>query len=141
MAYVSSGEHQILAVTESGELYYAGWRTVQGFGQGGGNNPTLASIMDGAVKADIFFGNMVILTKNGDAYVYGLNTDNGIGDASVTNGMPKKILSGVADVAAGYGFTAYLMKDGTIRIQGDNSYGQAGNGQSGGTVNMAEADI
>ncbi len=139
--HVSSGEHQIVAVNESGKLYYAGWRSVNGFGQGGGNNPTMAHMMDGTVKADIFFGNMVILTENGDAYVYGLNTTSGIGGAAITDGTPKKILSGVADVAAGYGFTAYLMKDGTIRVQGDNSYGQAGNGQNGGTVSMAEADI
>ena len=141
IVYATSGEHQIVAVNGSGKLYYAGWRSLRGFGQGGGNNPTFAHVMDGVVKADIYFGNMVILTKNGDAYVYGLNTDRGIGDTPVTDGTPKKILSGVADVAAGYGFTAYLMKDGTIRVQGDNSYGQAGNGQSGGTVNMAEADI
>ena len=94
-------------------------------------------VMDGVMKADIYCANMVILTRTGDAYVYGLNTEGGIGDAAVTNGTPKKILSGVADVAAGYGFTAYLMDDGTIRIQGDNSFGQAGNGQSGGAVNMA----
>ena len=135
--YASSGEHQITAVTEKGTLYYAGWRTVKGFEQGAGNDPTLARVMDGVMKADIYCANMVILTRTGDAYVYGLNTEGGIGDAAVTNGTPKKILSGVADVAAGYGFTAYLMDDGTIRIQGDNSFGQAGNGQSGGAVNMA----
>jgi alpha-tubulin suppressor-like RCC1 family protein len=51
------------------------------------------------------------------------------------------VLEGVLDVAAGYGFTAYLMEDGTVRIQGNNSYGQAGNGTTGGTVRMAEAGI
>jgi alpha-tubulin suppressor-like RCC1 family protein len=141
IVYATSGEHQVVTVTDSGKLYYAGWRSVHGFNQGGGNNPTFAHMMDGVAKADIYFGNMVILTKTGDAYVYGLNTDNGIGDSAVTGGTPKKILSGVADVAAGYGFTAYLMKDGTLRIQGDNSFGQAGNGKIGGTVNMAIADL
>lgn len=141
IVYVTSGEHQVVTVTDGGKLYYAGWRTVHGFNQGGGNNPTFAHMMDGVAKADIYFGNMVILTQTGDAYVYGLNTDHGIGDSAVTGGTPKKILSGVADVAAGYGFTAYLMKDGTLRIQGDNSFGQAGNGKIGGTVNMAIADL
>ena len=141
IVYATSGEHQVVTVTDSGKLYYAGWRTVHGFNQGGGNNPTFVHMMDGVAKADIYFGNMVILTKTGDAYVYGLNTDHGIGDSAVTGGTPKKILSGVVDVAAGYGFTAYLMKDGTLRIQGDNSFGQAGNGKIGGTVNMAIADL
>ena len=141
IVYLASGEHQVLAVNESGKLYYAGWRTVKGFAQGGGNNPTMAHVMDGVVKADIYFANMVILSKTGDAYVYGLNTESGIGLEAVTGGTPKKILSGVSDVAAGYGFTAYLMKDGTVRVQGDNSYGQAGNGQTGGIVEMSETDI
>ena len=139
--YATSGEHQIVAVTGDGKLYYAGWRTVNGFGQGNGNNPTFAHMMNGVKKADIYFGNVVILADNGDAYVYGLNTENGIGDSAVTNGAPKKVLSGVVDVAAGYGFTAYLTEDGTVLIQGNNSYGQAGNGTTSGTVNMSEAGI
>lgn len=139
--FVDSGEHQILAVDHTGKLYYAGWRTVNGFGQGGGNNPTFAPVMEGVKKADIYFGNMVILAESGNAYVYGLNTENGIGDSAVTDGTPKLVMEGVLDVAAGYGFTAYLMEDGTVRIQGNNSYGQAGNGTTGGTVHMAEAGI
>ncbi len=140
--FIDSGEHQILAVDENGKLYYAGWRTVQGFNQGGGNNPAVATVMNsGVVKADIYHGNMVILTESGDAYVYGLNTENGIGSEAVTNGTPKKFQSGVTDVAAGYGFTAYLMEDGRILIQGNNTYGQAGNGTLGGTVNLIEVEI
>lgn len=138
--FVDSGEHQILAVNSRGQLYYAGWRTVDGFAQGAGNNPTLAHLMDNVKKADIYFGNVVILTNDGDAYVYGLDTDGGIGGA-VTNGSPKKLISGVADVAAGYGFTAYLMEDGRILIQGSNSHGQAGNGKSGGTVSLIRVNF
>ncbi len=141
IAYMDSGEHQVLAVDKSGTLYYSGWRTLQGFQQGGGNTPTFVSMMNGVKKADIYFGNLVLLTKTGDAYVYGLNTENGIGSEAVTGGTPKKIQSGVADVAAGYGFTAYLMKDGRILIQGNNSFGQAGNGTTSGLVNMAEVDF
>ncbi len=140
ITFVDSGEHQVLAVDTSGRLTYAGWRTVHGFNQGGGNNPTFVPLMNGVKKADIYFGNAVILTNTGDAYVYGLNTDSGIGSSAVTDGKPKKFLSDVADVAAGYGFTAYLMKDGRILIQGDNSFGQAGNGQTGGTVSLGEVD-
>ncbi len=139
--YATSGEHQIVAVDGDGKLYYAGWRTVNGFNQGGGNNPTFVHMMNGVKKADIYFGNMVILTETGDAYVYGLNTESGLGAAAVTNGTPKKVLSGIVDVAAGYGFTAYLTEDGTVLIQGNNSYGQAGNGTTSGTVNMSEAGI
>ncbi len=142
--FLDSGEHGILAINASGKLYYAGWRTVQGFNQGGGNNPTLAEISLGGagkvVEADIYFGNVAILTENGDAYVYGLNTEGGIGSA-VTNGTAQKFVSGVTDIAAGYGFTAYLTEDGRILIQGSNANGQAGNGTIGGTVNLSEADF
>ena len=141
MEYATSGEHQIVAVDGNGKLYYAGWRTVNGFNQGNGNNPSFAHMMNGVKKADIYFGNMVILTDTGDAYVYGLNTENGLGDSAVTGGTPKKVLSGIVDVAAGYGFTAYLTEDGTVLIQGNNSYGQAGNGTTSGIVNMSEAGI
>ncbi len=137
IAFIDSGEHQVLAVDKSGRLTYAGWRTVQGFGQGGGNNPVFAPLMSGVRKADIYFGNAVILTTGGDAYIYGLNTEGGLGEA-ITGGTPKKTVSGVNDVAAGYGFTAYLMADGRLLIRGDNTYGQAGNGAVGGQVNLAE---
>ena len=140
--FVDSGEHQILAVDHAGKLYYAGWRSLNGFGQGGGNNPTLASLMSGGVKkADSYFGNVVALSEDGKAYVYGLNTENGIGNNAYTDGAPRQIMEGVQDVAAGYGFTAYLMEDGTLLIQGNNSYGQAGNGTTGGTVHMSEIDL
>ena len=140
--FVDSGEHQILAVDHNGKLYYAGWRTVNGWGQGGGNNPTMATLMGSNVKkADTYFGNVVILSEDGKAYVYGLNTENGIGDNAYTDGTPRQILEGVQDVAAGYGFTAFLMEDGTLIIQGNNSYGQAGNGTTGGTVHMSEIDL
>ncbi len=140
IVFMDGGEHQHLAVDEDGQLYYMGWRTVLGFQQGGGNDPAVARFMNGVVKADIYYADMVILTENGDAYVYGLNTDNSIGSA-VTGGTPQKFLSGVADVAAGYGFTAYLMEDGRILVQGSNEFGQAGNGTTGGRVSLAEANI
>ena len=139
--FLDSGEHQVLAVDHTGQLYYSGWRTLHGFNQGGGNNPTFVPVMKNVKKADIYFGNMVVLSEDGKAYVYGLNTENGIGDSAITDGTPRQVLEGVLDVAAGYGFTAYLMEDGTVRIQGNNSYGQAGNGTTGGTVRMAEAGI
>ena len=80
----------------------------------------------------------IVKNRNG---IMELNTENGIGNNAYTDGAPRQIMEGVQDVAAGYGFTAYLMEDGTVRIQGNNSYGQAGNGTTGGTVHMAEAGI
>ena len=139
--FLDSGEHQVLAVDHTGQLYYSGWRTLHGFNQGGGNNPTFVPVMKNVKKADIYFGNMVILTEDGKAYVYGLNTENGIGNSAITDGTPRQVLEGVQDVAAGYGFTAYLMEDGSLLIQGNNSYGQAGNSTTGGTVHMTEAGI
>ncbi len=138
--FVASGEHQIVAVTKTGDLYYAGWRDFNSFGQGGGNNPAMRKVMGDIAKADIYFSNLVILDKSGNAYVYGLNEGNGIGSV-VTGGTPKKIYEDVVDVAAGFGFTAYLCKDGTIRILGNNTYGQAGTGTIGGTVNFSQVDL
>ena len=136
--FVDSGEHQILAVDNYGNLYYAGWRDFNSFQQGGGNNPTVRRVMGNVVKADVYFANMVVLDENGIAYVYGLNQHNGLGSMVVTGGTPKKITDGVVDVAAGYGFTAYLLADGTILVQGDNTYGQAGIGKTSTLVNLTE---
>lgn len=143
VTYVSCGEHQMVAVTEAGELYYAGWRKLDSFvNDGSKNNPVLQKFnIKDVVKADLYHSNLVILTKNGDAYVYGSNMDGGIGSSAVTGGTPKKIYSDVVDIAAGYGFTAYLCKDGYIRILGSNISGQAGNGTVGGYVDFTEADI
>ena len=139
ITFVDSGEHQILAVDGDGKLYYAGWRGLNGFGQGAGNTPVMAYMMIGVKKADSYFDNVVILSTNGSAYVYGLNSGNALG-SSCTNGTPRKVLDGVLDVAVGYGFAAYLMEDGTLRVQGSNDYGQAGNGTTGGSVSMSEIE-
>ena len=140
VTFVDSGEHQILAVDQDGKLYYAGWRTVNGFGQGGGNTPAVAYLMGGVKKADSYFDNVVILSTEGKAYVYGLNSGNALGGV-YADGTPKQVLDGVLDVAVGYGFAAYLMADGTLRVQGSNAYGQAGNGTTGGSVSMSEIDL
>lgn len=140
VAFITSGEHEALAVTRDGTLYYAGWRDFSSFGQGPGNTPAFCRVMDQVESASIYFGDMVIQTKNGDAYVYGINTGNAI-DGAVTGGTPKKLCSGVRAVAAGYGFTAYLTQDGRVLVQGDNTYGQAGQGQTGTTIHMAEVDL
>lgn len=140
VVFMDSGEHEMLAVDTSGKLFYAGWRTLNGFGQGGGNDPAFVQVMTGVKEADIYFSDMIILTTNGDVYAYGTNNGNCTG-VNVTSGAPKKLRSGVLDVAAGYAFTAYLLQDGTILVQGDNSYGQAGNGTAGGSVNMGEVDF
>ena len=142
VAYVASGEHQFVAVTNGGDLYYAGWRNMGNFINGAGNNsPAVQKLMGGVAKADVYFDNMVILTTEGDAYVYGLNTGGGIGGSAVTGGTPQRIYQGVLDVTAGFGFTAYLCEDGSVRVLGDNTYGQAGNGTTGGSVFFAEADV
>lgn len=138
VAYISAGEHQFVAVTNSGDLYYAGWRILSSFVAGTGEG--LKKFIGGVAKADVYFDSMVILTTEGDAYVYGLNTGGAIGGA-VTGGTPRKIREGITDVTAGFGFTAYLCDDGSILILGDNTYGQAGNGVVGGTVNFAEVDF
>ena len=140
IVFVDSGEHQILAVDRAGNLYYVGWRTINGFGQGDGNNPAMAYMLGNVKTADIYFGDMVALTVDGKAYVYGLNNENALGNA-YTDGVPRQILDGVLDVAAGYGFTAYLMEDGSLRVQGNNTYGQTGNGIVGGTVHMSEIEL
>ena len=138
--YVSSGEHQVLVVTEDGSLYYAGRRDYNSYQLGNGNNPTMVQVAEGVVKAASYFDNMVILTEDGEALVYGLNTENAIGKA-VVGRAPEKLLDGIVDIASGYGFSAFLTEEGTVIIQGDNSFGQAGIGETSDSVTFSEISI
>lgn len=138
--FVSSGEHQVLVVTEDGTLYYAGRRSFSSYQLGNGNDPTMVPITAGVVKAASYFDNMVILTEDGEVLVYGLNTDDAIGRA-VVGRAPEKLLEGITDVASGYGFSAFLTEDGAIILQGDNSFGQAGIGELSDGVTLSEIEI
>ena len=133
---MSTGEHQVVLVTTKGDLYYAGWRNLNGFGQGQGAGGAV-KLASGVKKAVLHHSNMIILKTDGSVWGYGTNMGNAMAGVSATSGTPAKILAGgVVDVAAGYEFSAYLYEDGTITVQGSNASGQAGNGKTGGSVNM-----
>ena len=138
--YVSSGEHQVLAVTEDGSLWYAGRRSFSSYQLGNGNDPTMVQVTTGVVKAASYFDNMVILTEDGEVLVYGLNTEDAI-CKSVVGRPPEKLLEDIVDVASGFGFSAFLTKDGTVIVQGDNSFAQAGIGESSDQVTLSEIEI
>ncbi|MBR5880251.1 MAG: hypothetical protein IKZ16_01070, partial [Clostridia bacterium] len=136
--YMSTGEHQVVLITSSGDLYYAGWRSLDGFNQGSGSAGAV-KLTTGVKKAVLHHSNLIILKNDGSVWGYGKNSGNAMAGTSATSGTPVKYISGgVADIASGYEFSAYLFTDGTIKVQGSNTYGQAGNGQVGGSVSMAQ---
>ena len=139
VTFITSGEHEMLFVTESGALYYSGWRDTSSFGQGEGSHGPQVIMEYGVEKAMIHFGDIAILGEDGAAYVFGINTGGAIGTATTTS--VKIIDSGVADVAAGYNFSAYVMKDGSLKIIGDNSVGQHGNGNTNGVSGFTTVKI
>ena len=130
VCYITSGEHNLLMVTESGELYYAGWRSVQGFSQGAGSHGAQRIAVSGVVKASIMFGDIAILTESGAVYGYGINTGNCLGGTAVGGTPSLLVKSGAKDVGAGYAYIAYTDDDGKIRVNGSNTEGQAGNGKT-----------
>ncbi len=139
VAYMSTGEHQIVLVTTNGDLYYAGWRAINGWGQGQGAGGAV-KVTSGVKKAVLHIANMVILKTDGSVWGYGNNQGGALGSVSATSGNPGKMISGgVKDIAAGYQFSMFLFEDGSIKVQGNNASGQAGNGKTGGSVNMAQA--
>ena len=133
VARVESGEHELVMVTESGKLYYAGWRDLAGFTQGPGSFGAALLMNSGVESASILFSNVLIKMKNGSVYVYGLDQGGAIGGA-VTGGTPAeldlKTSLKASQVAAGYGFSAFLLSNGTVKILGDNSFGQHGSGNT-----------
>lgn len=128
VSYITSGEHELLMVTEDGKLYYSGWRSVSGFQQGGGSGGAQQIRISNVKKAAIHYGDIAILTDSGALYGYGLNTGNCIGESAVEGTPVMLVKSGVKDVAAGHAFLAYLDDDGFIKINGSNAEGEAGNG-------------
>lgn len=138
VAYMSTGEHQIVLVTKNGDLYYAGWRSLNGFGQGQGAGCAV-KLTSGVKKAVLHHSNMVILKTDGSVWGYGANMGGALGGVNATSGTPGKMISGgVKDIATGYQFSLFLYEDGSIKAQGDNTCGQAGNGKIGGSVSMAQ---
>ena len=139
VTYMSTGEHQIVLVNTKGELYYAGWRSLNGWGQGQGTGGAV-KLTGGVKKAVLHNSNMLILKTDGSVWGYGSNMGGALGSVNATSGTPGKMIAGgVKDIASGYQFSLFLFEDGTIQAQGDNTYGQAGNGKAGGSVNMAQA--
>ena len=128
VSYITSGEHELLMVTEDGGLYYAGWRSVSGFSQGAGSGGAQRINISGVSKAAIHYGDIAIMTESGALYGYGINNGDCLG-VTALEGTPALIVKdGVKDVAAGFAFIAYLHSDGTIRVNGSNAEGQAGDG-------------
>ena len=126
--YITSGEHELLMVTEDGGLYYAGWRSLYGFSQGAGSGGAQRLDITGVSKAAIHHGDIAIMTESGALYAYGINNGNCTG-VSAVEGTPALILNdGVKDVAAGFAFIAYLDSNGRVRVNGSNAEGQAGDG-------------
>ncbi len=139
VAYMSSGEHQVVLVTAKGDLYYAGWRSLNGFAQGQGAGGAV-KLTNGVQKAVLHHGNMLILKTDGSVWGYGLGAGGALGNVNATSGTPAKMISGgVKDIASGYQFSMFLYEDGSIKVQGDNAHGQAGNGKAGGSVSMVQA--
>ena len=125
---ISSGEHELLMVTEDGKLYYSGWRTIQGFGQGEGSHGAKQIAVSGVTKAAIHHGDIAILTESGALYGYGINNGNCLGGAAVEGSASLLVKDGVKDIAAGFAFIAYIDTDGSVHVNGSNAEGQAGVG-------------
>ena len=139
VAYMSSGEHQVVLVTTNGDLYYAGWRSLGGFTQGNGAGGAV-KVTGNVQKAVLHHANMLILKKDGSVWGYGSNAGGALGSVNATSGNPGRIIaSGVKDIASGYQFSLFLYEDGRILAQGENAHGQAGNGKIGGSVSMVQA--
>ena len=139
VTYLSTGEHQVVLVTKNGDLYYAGWRALNGWVQGTGSGGAV-KLTNSVKKAVLHHGNMLILKTDGSVWGYGSNAGGALGSVNATSGTPGKMIAGgVKDIASGYQFSMFLYEDGTIKVQGDNASGQAGNGKAGGSVSMAQA--
>ena len=127
--FCSTGQHNVLAIDETGDLYYIGWRSTVSFsaGEAAGEPVRIARSMQAAYIMD---EHIIMLGENGAVYGYGLNNYNQIVPDGQMKNTPTLIMEGCIGCGAGTHYSAAMKADGTVLIWGNNAHGVIGNGSA-----------
>ena len=126
-AFVSTGQHNCLAINNDGELFYIGWRSKTSFAAGEAAGQPV-KIADGMKEAYIQDEHIIMLASDGKIYGYGLNNYNQISGDGQTKSLPEYITDGCIGGGAGTHYSAYIKADGSLYLFGNNVSGTIGNG-------------
>ncbi|MBQ7358460.1 MAG: CotH kinase family protein [Clostridia bacterium] len=139
---VFGSTHQVLILKNDGSLYYLGQRELSSFNSVSEYRGVMELVHTGVVKADIYYDHIVMLCEGGDVYGYGFNGSYQLGaDAGSPVLTATKIAEGAVDIAAGASTTVIVLEDGSVIVSGSNARGQAGNGATVGSADMATVEF
>ena len=139
-SFVSTGQHNCLAIDNSGGLYYIGWRSTTTFIAGEASG-VLTKIASGMKEAYIQDEHIIMLSKDGKVYGYGLNNYQQISTDGQTKSSPHYIMDGCVGCGAGTHYSAVIREDGWLVLWGYNSCGTIGNGNISATYTAAYAAL
>ena len=131
--FVSSGQHNCLAIDNGGNLYYFGWRSGSDFAAGSSSGD-ITKIAEKISKAYIQDEHIVMLGEDGSVCGYGANNYQQISSDGQTKTTPTLIWNGCIAAGAGTYYSAAIKTDGTVIVRGNNKSGVLGNG----SVNSGE---
>lgn len=127
--FVSTGQHNCLAVNGAGELYYIGWRSTATFNAGESAGAPV-KIADGMKEAYIMDEHIIMLGTDGKVYGYGLNNFKQISEDAEPKFAPEFITDNCVTCGAGTHYSAAVKADGKVMVWGNNSQGVIGNGKA-----------
>jgi alpha-tubulin suppressor-like RCC1 family protein len=125
--FVSTGQHNCLAIDNDSNLYYAGWRSTTSF-VAGESSGGLTKIATGMKEAYIQDEHIIMLSTDGKVYGYGLNNYQQISTDAQTKSSPFYIMDGCIGCGAGTHYSAAIKSDGWLVLWGYNTCGTIGNG-------------
>ena len=126
-SFVSTGQHNCLAVKNNGDLYYVGWRSPTSFNAGEATGG-LTKIASGMKEAYIQDEHIIMLSNDGKIYGYGLNNYLQISEDGQMKNSPYYIMDGCVSGGAGTHYSAALKSDGSLILWGNNIHCTIGNG-------------
>ena len=130
--FVSTGQHNCLAINNKNELFYFGWRSVSDFGAGASSGG-LAKLTDNIKEAYIQDEHIIMLSTDGKVYGFGLNNYQQISPDGQTKNAPEFIMNNCITCGAGTHYSAAVGSDGTLTLWGNNKCGVIGNGSAADT--------
>lgn len=131
-SFVSTGQHNCVAIDNSGDLYYIGWRSTETFDAGGAAGKPVR-IASGMKEAYIQDEHIIMLSTDGGVYGFGYNNYYQISKDGQTKSSPVFIMDDCIGCGAGTHYSAAIKSDGSLLLWGNNAKGVIGNGRTSDT--------
>ena len=138
---IAAGANHSLILKEDGTVWGTGINNEGQLGTGDNIDKNLFTKVASNVKIIAAGANhSLILKEDGTVWATGYNFYGQLGTgesgADTDRNLFTKVASGVKMIAVGGNHSLVLKEDGIVLVTGSNSYGQLGNGSTGGSINV-----